>query len=182
MNYSSLGTNENYRSSYPDYDLPTFEKLQEEANIKTQDFSEMALKGDFYRACDGDSNVDQVGKLYFSDENMKRVQKMIKREIYTRTKGVFRLDTDQDESDLLVAMRAVYYEHCRFLPSNIVRQVKELNRKLLDYIIPDVITQIKQSYAYIQEINQPLKPIARPINVNNAGRRTLPSLSSVWGI
>lgn len=182
MNYSPIYTNQNYKSSYPDYDLPTFDKLQEDVNSQNKNYMEMALKGDFYKTCDSGKNVDDVGKLFFSEENIKRIQKMIKREILNKTKGVFRLDTNQDESDLVVAMRAVYFEHARFLPFGVVRQVKELNRKLLDYIIPDIITQIKQSYAYIQEINQPLKPIARPINVNSAGRRSLPSLSSVWGI
>ena len=43
-----------------------------------------------------------------------------------------------------------------------------------------MITEIKQFYGYLKEINEPLKPIDRPINVNNAGRKTLPSLTSVW--
>jgi len=143
--------------------------------------TETILKGDFYKVCEGDENVDQVGKIFFSEENLKRVQKLIKREVFNRTKGEFKLDTDQDESDLLVAMRAVYYEHARFLDFKVVRQVKELNQKVIEYIIQDIITGIKQSYAYIQEINQPIKPINRPLNVSNAGRRTLPALTSVWG-
>lgn len=181
MNYSPLTTNQNYKSVYPDYDLPTFDKLQEDINQK-KNYLEMALKGDIYKVCEKNKGLDKVAKLFFSEDNINRIQKMIKREIFNKTKGVFRLDINQDETDLIVAMRAVYYEHGRFLPFGIIRQVKELNRNLLDYIIPDIITQIKQSYAYIQEINQPLKPLTRPINVNNAGRKSLPSLSSVWGI
>lgn len=179
MNYSSINTNQNYKNNYSQYNLPSFERIKEESN---KDYVEMALKGDFYKSCGNDRNVDEVGKLFFSKENFNRIQKMIKREVLIKTKGVFKLETNQDESDLLVAMRAVYYEHAKFLPNNIIRQVKELNTKLIDYMLPDMITQIKQSYTYIQEINQPLKPIDRPINVNNAGRRTLPSLSSAWGI
>lgn len=187
MNFSSIINNSNYKNYYTNNleannDLPTFEKFQEEEIINNKNLKQMALQGDFYKTCPTDKNVDGVGKVFFSNENFQRVQKLIKTEIYNRTKGVFRLDTDQDDTDLLVAMRAVYYEHNRFLPFGIIRQVKILNRKLLDYIIPDIITQVKQSYAYIQEINQPLKPITRPLNVNSAGRRTLPGLSSVWGI
>lgn len=187
MNFSQISNSTNYKNNNLgtfnniESDLFTFDKIQENKHIKKNNL-EAALKGDFYKACDSEINIDETAKIFFSSENMRRIQKMIKREIYNKTKGVFRLDTNQDESDLLVAMRAVYYEHANFLPFKIIKQVKELNRKLLEYIIPDVITQIKQSYAYIQEINQPIKPIARPINVNNAGRRTLPGLTTAWGI
>jgi len=189
MNFSSYGQG-NYKNYYDsnfepinsEKELPTFEKFQEEENLNNKNYKQMALQGDFYKTCSTDKNVDEVGRVFFSEDNFRRIQKLLKREVYNRTKGVFRLDIDQDETDLLVAMRAVYYEHNKFLPFGIVRQVKILNRKLLDYIVPDIITQIKQSYAYIQEINQPLKPLTRPINVNSAGRKTLPSLSTVWGI
>ena len=73
-------------------------------------------------------------------------------------------------------MRAVFIEHSRFLPNKIIRQIKELNRLTVEYIVPDMITEIKQTYGYIKEINEPLKPLPRPMNVNNAGRKTLPSL------
>ncbi len=183
MNYSPINNSTTYKNKFSAYnsDLPSFDKLQENNN-KPINYTEMALKGDFIKICSSDKNIDEVGKIFFSEENLKRIQKMLKREIYNKTKGVFRLDDDQDESDLIVAMRAVYYEHAKFLPYKIVKQVKDLNRKLLEYITPDVITEIKQSYGYIQEINQPIKPIARPINVNNAGRRTLPGLTTAWGL
>lgn len=181
MNFSSLNQKLKYDTAYADYNLPTFEKIQEFESNNSNNM-EMALKGDIFKVCDRAEGIDEVGNIFFSGENVSRIQKMIKRDIYNKTKGVFRLDTNQDESDLLVAMRALYYDHGKFLPFNIIRQVKELNRKLLEYIMPDIITQVKQSYSYIQEINQPIKPLTRPINVNNAGRRALPGLSTVWGI
>ena len=45
-----------------------------------------------------------------------------------------------------------------------------------------MITEIKQTYGYIKEINEPIKPIPRPMNVNNAGRKTLPSITTTYGI
>jgi len=124
----------------------------------------------------------ELSKLFFSDENMRRLQKMIKNEVYIRTNGQFRLDVDQDQLKLLIAMRAVYMENARFLPEQIVRQVKRLNMKVINEIIPGMLTELRQEHGYLKEINKPLDPIARPVNVNNAGRRMLPPLSSVWGI
>lgn len=121
-----------------------------------------------------------VSLLYFSDENMKRTQKQIKKEVYRLTNGTFKLDADQDEQDLLLAMRYIFIEHSRNLPTHIVRQVKILNRQLLDYIIPDIITNIKQHYDYLKDISNPIRPLDQPLNVNNKGRRTLPSVTTIW--
>jgi len=131
-------------------------------------------------ALKGIQKESELSKLFFSDKNIKRLQKMVKKEVLKRTHGQFRVDVDQEQRDLLIAMRAVYLEHARFLPGQIVRQTKRLNLKVLDEIIPGMITEIKQYYGYLKEINKPLDPIARPLNVSNAGRRTLPSTTTTW--
>ena len=126
------------------------------------------------------SNSD-LSKLFFSDKNMKRLHRKIRKEIFKRTHGEFQLDVDQEQQDLFIVMRAIYYEYGRFLPGQIVRQVKRLNSKVIDEIVPGMITEIRQYYGYLKEINKPLTPISRPLNVNNRGRKTLPSVSTTWG-
>lgn len=124
----------------------------------------------------------ELNKLFFSTKNMDRIQKQIKQEIHKQTKGKYRLDVDQEERDLLINMRAVYMEYGRFLPGETVRQVKKLNNKVVEQVVPSMLTEIKQYYGYLNEINGPLKPIARPMNVSSAGRRTLPSITTAWGL
>ncbi len=133
-------------------------------------------------ALKGIQSESELSKMFFSDVNIKRVQKKIRKAIFQRTNGEFRLDVDQDAKKIFIVMRAVYLEHARFLPTEIVRQVKRLNQKVVDEIIPGMITEIRQEYGYLKEINKPLDPIMRPMNVNNAGRRTLPSVTTVLGI
>jgi len=133
-------------------------------------------------ALKGIQSNSELSKLFFSDKNIKRLQKLIKREIYILTKGVFRVDVDQELRDLFIAMRAVYFEYARFLPGQIVRQTKSLNRKVINEVVPGMLTEIRQYYGYLKEINKPLTPIPRPINVNNAGRLTLPSIFTTFGL
>jgi hypothetical protein len=121
-----------------------------------------------------------VSLLFFSDDNMERLQKQIKREVLRLSNGIFKLDVNQDEQDLLLAMRYVFFEHAQNLPTHIVRQVKILNRHLLNFVIPDIVTNVKQNYNYLQDISKPIQPLEQPINVNNAGRRTLPSVTTIW--
>ena len=123
-----------------------------------------------------------VSKEFFSEENIKRIQRKIRSEILRRTKGEFNLVVDQNLNDVIVSMRYVYTEYSHDLPDKIIRQVKKLNKLTIEYIIPDMISNLKQYYGYIKDISSPIKPIPRPINVNNAGRNTLPSVTTVWNI
>lgn len=132
-------------------------------------------------ALKGIQSESELSKLFFSDENFKRLQKLIRKEISVRTNNEFRLDVDQEQRDLFLVMRSVYLEHARFLPNQIVRQVKRLNQKVIDEVIPGILTEIRQDYGYQKEINKPLTPIPRPLNVNNAGRRSLPSYTTTFG-
>ncbi len=131
-------------------------------------------------ALKGIQSQSALSKLFFSDKNFKRVQNKIRKEIFNRTFGQFRVDVDQDMKDLFILMRGVYMENARFLPGQIVRQVKRLNEKVVEESIPGIITNLRQHYGYLKEINKPLTPIPRPLNVNNAGRRSLPSITTTW--
>jgi hypothetical protein len=123
---------------------------------------------------------NELSRLFLSEENINRIQKKLKVVVYERSQGKFKLEEDQDESDLIVVMRYIYLDHCKNLPTQIVRQVKLLNDKVVDYIVPDLLTNIKQYYGYIRDISQPITPIMRPMGTTNAGRRTLPSYTTLW--
>ena len=119
---------------------------------------------------------------YFSVTNIKRLQRGIRREIYNRSYGKFNLSEDQSVLDLIQAMRIVYDEYAKDLPVKIIRQVKILNKQTVQYIAPDMMTNLRQHYSYLDDIKNPLNPMPSPINVNNAGRRILPSPATAYGI
>jgi len=132
-------------------------------------------------AIKGIATESDLSRLFFSDKNMMRVQRMIKKEVNIRTKGKFILEVDQDPRDIYLLMRSVYMQHAVFRPNETVRQVKNLNKKVVEEAVPGMITEIKQYYGYLKEINKPLTPIPRPMNVSNAGRRMLPSVATSFG-
>jgi len=156
--------NNNSESFYQMYQQPKKEENYDRARYATKSLFEK----------------NHITNVFFSNENIKRIQKKIKEEVFIKTKGQYTLDEDQDESDLMIAMRAVYLDKCKNLPGETIRQVKLLNKQTVDYILPDMISNIKQYFGYIKDINQPLIPMMRPMNVNNAGRRLLPSMTTVW--
>ena len=123
---------------------------------------------------------NELSRLFFSEENIKRIQKKLKVTVYERSQGKFKLEEDQDESDLIVVMRAVYFDNCRNLEHNPIRQVKQLNDKVVEYIVPDMLTNIRQYYGYIRDISSPITPPMRPIGTTSAGRRLIPSYTTMW--
>lgn len=127
-----------------------------------------------------EDDIDPITKVFFSKNNMNRIQRHIKDEVSKRTHGQYNLTENQDDNDLLIVMKAIYLQHNKFSNGKTIRQVKRLNQKVIEYIIPDIINNIESYYRYIKEINEPLKPLMRPMNVNNKGRKCLPSITSVW--
>jgi hypothetical protein len=121
-----------------------------------------------------------LGEVFFSLDNIKRLQNKIKKSVFVETKGKYKLQIDQNESDLLVVMRAVYIQDSYNSPYRIIHQVKELNEKVINRILPDMITNIKQNEEYLNIIDKPIDPIPLPVNVSRAGRLSLPSVTTIW--
>lgn len=120
-----------------------------------------------------------LGEIFFSSENIGRIQKQIKKEIFIRSNGKYKLNIDQNETDLLVVMRSVYISDGENSPYRIIHQVKELNHKTIERIIPDMLSTIKQDQKYLDELDKPINPIPYPVNVSRAGRLSLPSTTSI---
>jgi hypothetical protein len=196
MNYSPINQQLSYASSQP---IPASSSLLKEdvyraKNLKgnydvnslnlsydaKQEFSPYNNQNLVSTALKGMIEQNPVNKLFFSSENIQRIQKKIKIAVYEKSNGKFKLDEDQDESDLLIVMRSVYFDRCKNLPDNPVRQVKKLNEQVVDYLLPDLLTNIRQYYGYIRDISTPLTPPMRPISTSSSGRRILPSYTNLW--
>jgi hypothetical protein len=121
-----------------------------------------------------------LGEVFFSPDNIKRLQNKIKKSIFVESKGKYKLQVEQNESDLLVVMRAVYIQDSYNSPYRIIHQVKELNEKVINRILPDMISNIKQNEEYLNIIDKPIDPIPLPVNVSRAGRLSLPSVTTIW--
>lgn len=127
-----------------------------------------------------DIQLDALGLKFFSKANIKLLQKEIRNKLYWLSSGRIQMECDQEESDLLIAMRNIYIQEGRHLPDNIDFQIKKLNMRLLNKILPEMITQIKQSYGYQKLINEPIQPIDRPMSDTVRGRKLLPSITTIW--
>jgi len=163
--------NEYSEKLYSDYD--EFSLTQGGIN-KIDNYANTIFSGTY--SC---PNKDPLTRIFFSSENINKIQKEIRKEIYRRTGGKIKLGVDQDINDVLVSMRAVFMDNAKFLPIKILEQVEILNKQVVDYVVPDMITAIRQYNDYLRDINNPLRPIDRPINASG-NKNTLPSITTLW--
>ncbi len=126
----------------------------------------------------GLQSVSDLSEKFFSESNIKFIQKKLTSEINKITKGKVIIE-DQPYLDVLVYMQNAYYTHGRFLYYDIDKQVNELNYITVKELLPEIITQIKQQLGYIRDISYPPPVLPLPANVNKAGRKTNRSLSSI---
>ena len=167
--------NNNNKTEF-DFNAPKYSALSHEIYQEHNGYS----NSDYEIGMNNVSCNEPVGKIFFGENNIKRIQRQIKDAIYEKSYHKFIVEEEQDPSDLLIAMRGVYMEQGKYKNELPVKQVKILNKKLIEFIVPDMMTEIKQYYGYLKDVNEPIKPIDRPMNVCNAGRRSLPSVTTTW--
>lgn len=117
-----------------------------------------------------DYDIEETGLIFFSVENVNMIQNKIKQIIYKLSNVI--LTEDQDINSLLIVMRDVYLREGRFLRYKINQQVEDLNIKLLNRLIPDILSGVKQQLGYLKYINYPIEPMDRPINDSIKGSKT----------
>ena len=113
-----------------------------------------------------------LSKIFFSNENIKMIQNMLRYNVWLYSDKKFVI-SDQDETQLTIIMRSIYLQYSKNLPNNIKDQVKKLNKYVLDWSIPRVLTQVKQFIGYKNDITKVNDPLPYGKYSSSAGTKTL---------
>ncbi len=70
-------------------------------------------------------------------------------------------------------MRSIYFQYSKNLDYGILEQVRELNQKILDYVVPNIIIEIESYNHYLKDISSLPVPLERSKNVSSAGTKFL---------
>lgn len=120
-----------------------------------------------------------LSDAFFSNNNMGRIQKQLIYRVYVASGGKYQI-SPQSNTELQVIMRAMYLQYAKNLPYKIEAQINELNRQVVEFCLPKVISEIKQYMFYVNDIQRLPAQIPLPINVSNAGTRTLKSVTATF--
>lgn len=122
-------------------------------------------------------DYDLLRTAFFSKENIEIINKQLIMYIFHQTEKTF-LIPPQREEWLKLPMLYIYNFWSQNLPFKITDQIRELNKKTVLEVGPQIISQLEQYTAYMRDISRPAPwvPIDRPVNVSSSGNRTLPSV------
>ena len=115
--------------------------------------------------------------LFFSGQNINNIQATIRRKVYDATNELI---AEQSTTELQILMRAVYLQYGKFLPTNQVEQINELNTIIIKKIVPSILSEMLQYRGYLHDIQYLPLPIERSINVSNKGSRNLKSVTDTF--
>jgi hypothetical protein len=120
-----------------------------------------------------------LSKVYFSEDNIDLIQDELKQAVYNKTDNKYVIDR-QSDTELLIVMRSIFLQNSNNLPYDIKNQIIQLNKLVLDYCIPNVVSGILSYNGYLKDIANPIMPMENPQNVSSAGTKTLKSVSSLF--
>jgi hypothetical protein len=155
-------------------------------NRKDQDMTYLETYETPYKGIlGGVQELTNFSKVYFSKENIAWLQENIRYTVYKTSNKKYVIGK-QDETNLLIVMKAVYLQNSKN-PSNTSMYKSELYRLdkiVVDTVVPDIITQLQQHDAYIRDISKIPVPIALPKNTSIIGTKLDNNRgpADVWGI
>jgi hypothetical protein len=121
----------------------------------------------------GNLSKNNLTELYYSQSNINLLQDSIIKGIYNNPETYRHKISKQNEDQLLIIMRSIYLQYCKNQPNNIQQQIHDLNKFVLDYSIPNIITAIKQYKGYFNDITKTKEVINMPIYVSTKGDKSL---------
>lgn len=149
-------------SPMPDFRIRSPAPLSGEAGCDT---------GFFKQALPSQVRSD-LSDLFFSDTNIAALQEGIRYRIYTETDGQYVIGR-QSDTELKIIMRSIYYQHAKNMPTDIVGQVRDLNAKVLEWAVPEVLSNLKQHIVYLRDASTLPMPLEHAQKVTSKGTRTL---------
>jgi len=113
-----------------------------------------------------------VASLLFSQMNIDILQEGIRYSVYIKSKGQHVIGK-QSETELQIVMRSIYLQYSNNRSTEIVEQVRELNSRILDFVVPTVLSEVHQYVNYTRDINFLPVPLERSKNMSTAGTKVL---------
>jgi hypothetical protein len=117
-------------------------------------------------------NCTDVSAVYFSDTNVNLLQTGIRNKILNLSNGKYNIGK-QSDIDLKIIMRSIYFQYGKNTKNDVRGQVLDLNTRVIDWCVPEILSNIKQSDKYIMDISTLPVPLDRPDLTTQKGLRTL---------
>lgn len=119
----------------------------------------------------GNMMATPMNQAYFSPANVQIVQNKIRREVFERSNGDFLIDP-QSVDELMIVLRAMYYQYGKNQPDNIPGQIAELNQMVADWCVPKILAEASMHKTYLHDIQNLPVPMAHPVLLTRTGTKS----------
>ncbi len=147
-------------STAPLLDIPAYQRTM----INNRTFRNEATVGQVAQ--------NPLSDLFFSEENINALQDGIRYRVWVETDKKFVIGR-QSDTELKVVMRSIYYQHAMHQTSDLLGQVRTLNAKVLDWVVPEVLSNLKQYEVYRKDASTLPVPMERAALETIKGTRVL---------
>ena len=113
---------------------------------------------------------DTLKLAYFSTKNKQWIQNAIRYQVWEQSSENYMID-NQNSDELDLVMRSIYLQFSRNIPSK--DHLLELNNKVVDYCVSNILSQVKQYLGYKKDIQNLPKPIQHGLQTSVKGSKTL---------
>lgn len=137
---------------------------QPNTTVNNESFCSEAIRGQIER--------NPVSDIFFSSKNIDALQQGIRYRIYVESKGRYNIGR-QSDTELKIIMRSIYIEYAKGDPIGVIEQVRELNARVLNYAVPNVLSNVKQYEQYRIDASMMPVPMDRGELATNKGSRSL---------
>jgi hypothetical protein len=117
----------------------------------------------------GIQTVTPLSKAFFSEKNFDQIQNMIRYNVYLRS-GKKHIIGRQSDTQLQIIMRSIYLQNSKNLQTDIKNQIKELNKLVLDYCVPNILVEVEQYMQYKVSVSKIPEPIPLAVSTNNTDK------------
>lgn len=122
-----------------------------------------------------------LNQLFMSTENIENLQQRIRYEVYMASNKEH-IIARQDDTELVIIMRSIYFTYGKNLPTNIRGQIQELNDLVLQDCVPKILSAVQGDMRYLYDASTNPMPLAHPQFMSNKGQKVLPSVTSVFNV
>jgi hypothetical protein len=133
-------------------------------------FIQQSLKQLQYTNCNYIKNMEET---FFSKENIEIIQNDIRERIYKISNYII---PKQNEHHIREIMLGIYNDQSNFLPYKFKEQLERLNKIIVEFCEPFILSQINANKKYIEFIEKPREFPPLPESISVAGKRSLPSM------
>ena len=136
------------------------------ADISVPENTDIIIKKDNNQSSiKGILEENSLNDLFFSETNINVLQDTLRYKVFQKTDKVI---SKQSDNELYIIMRSIMLQFANFRTGidNIVDEIRRLNKKVIEYSVDNVSSNVMQHEGYIEDLSKLPTPMDHPVSHN----------------